>query len=70
LDKAILILWSETENNYLRGPTDLCREPDIISEIGKERLHKLGHGKNARRKNCDESAFKNIPEGRRSVAKP
>jgi len=42
LDKAILILWSETENNYLRGPTDLCREPDI-SEIRKERLRKSGH---------------------------
>ena len=38
LSRAILILWSGTENNYLRGPTDLWREPDIISEI-KARLH-------------------------------
>jgi len=70
LDTAILILWSETENNYLRGPTDLCREPGIIAEIRKERLQQLGHVERMPEERTVMKVFKNIPERKRSVAKP
>jgi hypothetical protein len=70
LDRAILILWSQIENNYLRGPTNLCREPDIISEIRKERLQQLGHVERMPEERTVMKVFKNIPEGKRPVAKP
>jgi hypothetical protein len=48
----------------------LYRESDIISEIGKGRLRRLGCVERMSEERTVKKVFKNTPEGKRSVGKP
>jgi hypothetical protein len=48
----------------------MCRELDIISEIRKTRLRRLGHVEKMSEERAVKKLFKNIREGKRSLGKP
>jgi hypothetical protein len=48
----------------------LCREPNIISEIGKEKLRRLGHVERVPGEGTVRQILKNITSGKRCVGKP
>jgi hypothetical protein len=60
-------MWRMCINQELMN---LCREPDIISEIGKRRLRLLGHVEGMPEEIILKKVFKNTQEGERSVRKP
>ena len=45
----------------------LCRGPNIISEIGKERLRRLGHVERVTGERTVIKMLKNVPKGKRCV---
>lgn len=49
--------------------TNLYRETDITSEIGKGRSRSLGHVERMSEKRSVKKVFNNTPEGRRTVGK-
>jgi len=48
----------------------LCRGPNIISEIGKERLRRVEHVERVPGERTVIKMLKNVPKGKRCVGKP
>jgi hypothetical protein len=74
--KILRIIFGPVKENILwkihniQESMNLCRKPDIISEIIKGRLTSLGHVERKFEEKTVKNMFKNNPERKYSVEKP
>jgi hypothetical protein len=69
------IFGSVRENGTWRPRTnkeiaDLYKEPDIVTEIKRNRLRFIGHVERMEKTRSVKKIFKGIPEGRRGTDRP